>query len=81
MTAGINATVVRSAGQMTLFLKLWDSETNTLLARIMDAAADTDAFGKQANRVTNTQAVDRILGDRAHELRKRLDKTKGKTLT
>ena len=79
MSPGINATVVRSAGQMTLFLELWDSETNTLLARIMDAAADNDAFGKQANRVTNTQAADRILSDWAHELRKRLDEIKGKT--
>jgi hypothetical protein len=79
MTAGINATVVRSAGQMTLFLELWDSATNTLLARIMDAAADSDAFAKQANRATNVQAADRILGDWAHELRMRLDEIKGKT--
>ena len=79
MTPGINATVVRSAGQMTLFLELWDSSTNTLLARVLDAAADNDAFGKQASRVTNTQAADRILGDWAHELRVRLDEVKGKT--
>ena len=78
MTAGVNATVVRSAGQMTLFLELWDSSTNTLLARIMDAAADSDSFAKQANRVTNVQAADRILGDWAHELRVRLDEIKGK---
>ena len=78
MTAGINSTVVRSAGQMTLFLELWDSSTNTLLARVMDAAADNDSFAKQANRVTNTQAADRILGDWAHELRVRLDEIKGK---
>jgi len=79
MSAGINSTVVRSAGQMTLFLELWDSETNTLLARIMDAAVDPDGFAKQANRVTNTQAADRILRDWAHELRVRLDEIKGKT--
>jgi hypothetical protein len=78
MTAGINSTVVRSAGQMTLFLELWDSSTNTLLARVMDAAADPDTFAKQANRVTNTQAADRILRDWAHELRVRLDEIKGK---
>jgi signal transduction histidine kinase len=78
MTAGINATVVRSAGQMTLFLELWDSATNTLLARIMDAAADNEAFAQQANRVTNVQAADRILSDWAHELRVRLDEIKGK---
>ena len=79
MTAGINATVVRSAGQMTLFLELWDSSTNTLLARVMDAAADNDAFAKQANRVTNTQAADEILRSWAHELRGRLDEVKGKS--
>jgi Protein of unknown function (DUF3313) len=78
MTPGINATVVRSAGQMTLFLELWDSSTNTLLARVLDAAADNDAFAKQASRVTNVQAADRILSDWAHELRVRLDEVKGK---
>jgi hypothetical protein len=78
MEPGINATVVRSAGQMTLFLELWDSSTNTLLARVLDAAADTDSFAKQANRVTNTQAADRILRDWARELRLRLDEVKGK---
>ena len=78
MTPGINATVVRSAGQMTLFLELWDSSTNTLLARVMDAAADDDAFAKQANRVTNTQAADEILRSWAHELRGRLDEVRGK---
>jgi hypothetical protein len=78
MQPGINATVVRLAGQMTLFLELWDSSSNTLLARIMDAAADNDAFGKQANRVTNGQAADRMLSDWAHELRLRLDEIKGK---
>jgi hypothetical protein len=79
MTPGINATVVRSAGQMTLFLELWDSTTNTLLARVMDAEADNDAFAKQANRVTNVQAADRILRDWAHELRERLDMVQGKS--
>jgi hypothetical protein len=79
MTPGINATVVRSAGQMTLFLELWDSTTNTLLARVMDAAADNDAFAKQANRATNTQAAERIMRDWAHELRERLDMVNGKS--
>jgi hypothetical protein len=79
MEPGINATVVRSAGQMTLFLELWDSSTNTLLARVMDAAADNESFAKEANRVTNTQAADRILRDWAHELRTRLDEVKGKS--
>jgi hypothetical protein len=79
MTASFGPTVVRSAGQMTLYLELWDSTTNTLLARVMDAAADNDAFAKQANRVTNTQAADRILREWAQELRGRLDDVTGKT--
>jgi len=79
MSAGYGATVVRSAGQMTLYLELWDSTTNTLLARIMDAEEDNQAFAKQANRVTNTQAADRILREWAHELRERLDMIHGKT--
>jgi len=79
MSASYGATVVRSAGQMTLYLELWDSTTNTLLARIMDAEEDNNAFAKQANRVTNTQAADRILREWAHELRERLDMIHGKT--
>ena len=78
MAPGIDATVVRSAGQMTLYLELWDSTTNTLLARVMDAAADDNQFAKQANRATNTQAADRIMRDWAQELRGRLDEVRGK---
>jgi hypothetical protein len=78
MTAGVGATVVRSAGQMTLYLELWDPATNTILARISDAQADDEAFAQRANRVTNKAAADRILKDWAEELRKRLDTVKGK---
>ncbi len=78
MTAEIGATIVRSAGQMTLFLELWDSSTSTLLARIMDAEADDRPTAQVANRVTNTAAADRILTDWAVELRKHLDAAQGK---
>jgi hypothetical protein len=78
MTPGINATVVRSAGQMTLYLELWDSTTNALLARVMDAEADVEGFAQVANRVTNTAAADRILREWAKELRERLDMVRGK---
>lgn len=78
MTAGIGATIVRSAGQMTLYLELWDSATNTLLARVVDARADDPATGQIANRVTNTVAADRILESWAEELRKHLDAAEGK---
>lgn len=78
MTAGVGATVVRSAGQMTLYLELWDPSTNTILARIEDAQEDDDAFAQRANRVTNKAAADRILKDWAEELHQRLDTVKGK---
>lgn len=78
MTAGIGATVARSAGQMTLYLELWDPSTKTILARIEDAQADDSAFAQVANRATNTAAADRILREWAEELRKRLDTVKGK---
>jgi hypothetical protein len=78
MTAGIERTVVRSAGQMTLYLELWDPSTKTVLARIMDAQGDDEAFAQMANRATNKAAADRILREWAEELRKRLDTVRGK---
>lgn len=79
MSADIGRTVVRSAGQMTLFLELWDPATKTILARVMDAQEDDEAFAQMANRVTNKAAADRILREWAEELRKRLDTVRGKT--
>jgi hypothetical protein len=77
MSAGIEHTIVRSAGQMTLYLELWDSATNTLLARVMDAEADPDTMAQMGGSVTNKAAADRILRDWAKELRERLDDVKG----
>jgi hypothetical protein len=78
MTAGIEHTVVRSAGQMTLYLEFWDSTTNTLLARVMDAQADPDTMAQMGGSVTNKAAADRILRKWAKELRERLDDVKAK---
>jgi hypothetical protein len=77
MTPGFGATVVRSAGQMTLYLELWDSTTNTILARVLDAKADSDSFAERASRVTNAAAADRILRGWASELRGHLDAARG----
>jgi len=78
MTPGIGATVVPSAGQMTLYLELWDSTTNKILARVMDAKADSNAFAGRASGVTNKAAADDILRSWAEELRKHLDAVNGK---
>ena len=81
MTANMERTVVKSAGEMTLYLELWDSTTNSILARVMDAEADQQPFAQPANRVTNTAAADTILKSWADELRGHLDAVRGKTRT
>jgi hypothetical protein len=81
MSANMEHTVVRSAGAMTLYLELWDSTTNTILARVMDAEADQEPFAQPANRVTNTAAADTILKSWADELRGHLDAVRGKPKT
>jgi hypothetical protein len=77
MTAGISATIVRSAGQMTLYLEAWDSATNTILARVMDAQADQGP-AQVANGVSNRAAADMILEHWAVDLRKHLDAVRAK---
>jgi hypothetical protein len=77
MSAGMNANFVNSAGSGTLYLELWDSATNTILARVMDAQADQECFARQANRVTNTQAADIIITGWADSLVRHLDAVRG----
>jgi hypothetical protein len=73
MTPDMSATVVSSAGQMTLYLELYDSMTNTLLARVIDPEADDNPLAQAANAVTNKMAADQILRRWADILRKHLD--------
>jgi hypothetical protein len=70
--------VVASAGQMTLYLELWDGGTSTLLARVIDTEADDSTGGmpEQANSVTNQAAADIILKRWADRLRKALDEAR-----
>jgi hypothetical protein len=61
-TAGFQRTYVASAGEMTLYLELYDSATNTLLARVIDPeAGGNGGIAMQANRVTNTAEATRIM--------------------
>lgn len=70
--------IVASAGQMTLYLELWDGGTSTLLARVIDTEADNSMGGvaEQANSATNQQAADLILKNWADRLRKALDEAR-----
>ena len=70
-TSNITCTFVNSAGQITLYLELWDSTNNMTLARITDPHKD-DHFNGLANRVTNKAAMDTILMEWAQNLRKQL---------
>jgi len=80
MTPGVDMTVIRSAGSMTLYLELWDSMTNTILARAMDAQADQGLGGPQvASSVSNTMAADFILRQWADALRKNLEAARAKS--
>ena len=67
--------IVASAGQMTLYLELWDGGSSTLLARVIDAEADPGMGGmaEEANSVTNQAAADEMLKRWADRLRKALD--------
>ena len=75
-TPDMRRTFVRSAGDMTLYMEMYDSATSTLLARVIDPQADDEAFARQANRVTNRAAADFILHNWAALLVKRLDDVK-----
>jgi Protein of unknown function (DUF3313) len=78
MTPGRSTTYVQSSGQMTLYLELWDSATNTILARVMDANGDPSMYGQRSSSVSNRAAAERLMRAWAQELRKRLDIVTGK---
>ena len=62
MTAGFSQTYTASAGQMTLYMEMYDSKSSTLLARVIDPeAGQGGGIAMSANRVTNTAEADQIL--------------------
>jgi Protein of unknown function (DUF3313) len=73
MAPGRSVTYAQSAGQMTLYLELWDSASNTILARAMDARGDSDVYGSRSSSVSNRAAADRMLKSWAQELHTKLD--------
>jgi hypothetical protein len=63
MSAGNTRTYVASAGEMTLYVELYDSLTGDLIAKALDRRVDSQhrAYYTWANRATNRAAADRIL--------------------
>src|ERR1700746_3394527 len=78
MAAGRSATYVQSAGAMTIYLELWDSASNTILARVIDGKVDPSLYGQRSSSVTNRAAAERMMRSWADELRNRLDLVRGK---
>jgi len=77
MRAGFSTTVVASAGQMTLYMELYDSASSELLARVIDPQAGRESG--VANRVTNAASADMILRHWADLLSKHLGDVKQNT--
>ena len=74
--SSMSRTYIRSAGSMTLYMELYDSATDTLLARVADPQADPERHSKPANRATNRAAADRMLRSWAELLAKHLGEVK-----
>jgi Protein of unknown function (DUF3313) len=78
-SAAITRTYVLDAGRMTLMAELYDSQTNALIARVIDRERGLERGLNElqiANRVTNTAEADRILTKWAGRLRTALDKAR-----
>jgi len=61
MDAGMEMNYVTNAGQMTLYMELFDGKTGDIIARVIDPEAAGDGFAQIANSVTNTADADRII--------------------
>jgi hypothetical protein len=76
---GRSFTLSESAGAMTLYLEIYDSVTNQILARAIDRETSRGMGRIQwQNRVTNKNEADRILRRWASALREQLDTVHGK---
>ena len=78
MSAGRSNTYATSAGAMTLYLELYDSETDDLLAKALDRKADRDSgFMQWQTGPANRAAAKRMMTPWAEALRKGLDEARG----
>lgn len=60
--SGRSRTYIDSAGEMTLYIELYDSVTGDLIAKAIDRQADRNSgYYTWSNRATNQAAADRIL--------------------
>jgi hypothetical protein len=78
MSAGRSRSYTSSAGEMTLYIEIYDSVTGDLIAKALDRKADTTRNGYYtwANSVTNSAAAKRIMGGWASILLDALNEAK-----
>ncbi len=79
MGAGRTMSYTRSAGEMTIYIELYDSLTGDLIAKAMDRRFDnsgSSGFYTWANSVSNKAAADRILKGWAKILLEALNEAK-----
>jgi hypothetical protein len=79
MASDFSRTWIRSAGEMTLYMELYDSADSTLLARVIDPQADNSPVAQMGGVVANRAAADRILTHWAELLAKHLGNAKATT--
>lgn len=76
-SAGRTETYTTSAGSMILYLELYDSETDDLLAKALDAKGDRDSgYMQWQSRATNYAAAKRMMRPWAEALRNGLDEAR-----
>jgi hypothetical protein len=79
-SAGRTTTYATSAGSMTLYIELYDSETGDLLAKALDPKADRDrGYMQWQSGPANRAAAKRMMEPWAEALRKGLDKARDAT--
>jgi len=61
MSAGMQQNFSADAGQMTLYMQLYDGKTGDIIARIIDPEAAGDEAFEVRNSVTNMADAERIL--------------------
>jgi len=75
-SASRSATMSESAGSMTLYIELYDSLTDDLLAKAVDPTADRSGLMQWQSRVSNRAAGKRMMKPWAEALRSGLDEAR-----
>lgn len=61
MSAGMEINISASAGQMTLYMELYDGRTGDIIARVIDPEAVGGDFAEWRNSVTNQADAERVM--------------------